>query len=320
MFPFIVYLLIANISVSFGQRLIPYYQAGNYGYCNFNKEIIIKPQYDGCGFFNEGLAWFKKGDKYGYLNLNGQIIVNPDFSVVSNFKYGTAIVYKGEDFYVVNTKGRKLNKKGYVHAIRVADSLIACDDGNTWQIINNKGKSIYEFEEEIIDFNWDNMDFIKVNDTASNITYLNLHTGLKQIEKPKSKFSFLNSDSLKLVTVTEGNNIFQATNVRIIDKNNKVVIPEKYGSIISGNNFEFIFCMDDDNNNSQIYISSKKKFSDIIPYLIQDIKFEQNGEAFAFQKIEDKYYFLCQLKTKTTTEEVQYYICIDEDGKIYADF
>ena len=164
------------------------------------------------------------------------------------------------------------------------------------------------------------MDFIKVNDTASNITYLNLHTGLKQIEKPKSKFSFLIPDSLKLITVTKGNNIFQKTKAKIIDKNNRVIIPEKYGSIISGNNFEFIFCMDDDNYQSQIYISSKKKFSDIIPYIIQDIKFEQNGEVFAFQKIEDKYYFLCQLKTKATPEEAQYYICIDEEGKIYADF
>src|SRR5674476_631084 len=93
-----IFFLIANMSVSFSQSLIPYYKDGKYGYSNLKKEIVIKPQYDGCGFFNDGLAWFKKGNKYGYLNAKGEVMIKPQFPQASNFNYGTAIIFDGEDY------------------------------------------------------------------------------------------------------------------------------------------------------------------------------------------------------------------------------
>ena len=314
----LVLLLIANISVSYGQSLIPYYKDGKYGYCNLNKEIVIKPQYDGCGFFNEGLAWFKKGENFGYLNSSGKVIVKPKFSQASNFKYGTAIVYEGDSYYILNVKGKKVIKQGLAHAFRVADSLIACDMGwYNWQIINKHGRTVYEFEE--IEFNWDNMDYISVYDTAKNYSvFINMLDGSKQIENPVLKYTFQNPDSLKLTSVTKTSNLLQITKGIVTDKNNTTVIPEEYETILSGNNMEFIFCMAnyDKTGKSQIYISSKKKLSGCIPGLISGVEFEQNNEPFGYQIISGKYYFLCQL-TAEGLPDVQNYICVDEDGNTF---
>ena len=317
----LIFLLLANISASFGQSLIPYYKDGKYGYCNLNKEIVISPQFDGCGFFNEGLAWIKKGSNFGYLNSSGKVVVKPKFSQASNFKYGTAIVNVGDAYYVLNVKGQKVMKQGIAHAFRVADSLIACDMGwDNWRIINKNGRTIYQFE--YIEFNWDNMDYISVYDTAKNYSvFVNLLDGSQQIEKPASKYAFRNPDSLKLTSVTKVNGLLQITKGMVTDKNNTIVIPEKYETILTGNNMEFIFCMENSGKTgkSQIYISSKKKLSDPIPGLNSGVEFEQNNEPFGYQKINDKYYFLCQL-TAEGLPDVQNYICIDEDGNTFYNF
>lgn len=326
LFPVIICLLLTSTVVS--QTLIPYYKDGKYGYCNLNKEIVIKPQYDGCGFFNDDRAWFKKGDKYGYIDSKGHIIIPATYSEASNFSYGMAIVHKkgkiwGKDRnYVLNSNGKKLNKNGSIHVFRVADALIAYEDWG-WYIIDSTGKSKYEFKNRQITIDWDNRDYIYVSnddrDTVTHDPYLNLKTGKYQAEKSLPKLTFDNPDSLQLVAASLSIGGLTIERGQVIDRTNAVIIPPNYARLIAGNNKEFIFCIDNKQNpgTSQIYISSKKKLSLPFPFVIEDIPFEQNEDAYGYQRIDGKYYFLCQLKVNghPSTE----YICIDEDGKVFAD-
>jgi hypothetical protein len=320
LFPVFIFLSLTTIVLS--QTLIPYYKNGKYGYCNLKKEIVIKPQYDGCGFFNEDRAWFKKGNKYGYLNSKGNIVVAADYSSASNFSYGMSIVVQKDLHYAINIQGRKLNKFGSEHLFRVADSLIVYENYE-WYIINKSGKPSYNFEEIGVD--WENRDYVSVwssIDSLKNGLYLNLKTGEYQKEKPGSKLSYDNPDSLQLVeeNLAEGNKSTTINAGLVIGKNNQIIFPKNQGNYFSGNNMQFIIFADAGQSQSQIYIADKKKYSPLIPFVISGVDYEIEDEPIGYQKILDRYYFICSLKIEEENTPSTEYVCIDEDGNVYAEF
>jgi len=48
--------------------LIPYRKGDKWGYCDWNKKIVIPIQYDDVDFFREGLARVEINGKYGYID------------------------------------------------------------------------------------------------------------------------------------------------------------------------------------------------------------------------------------------------------------
>jgi len=317
----LLFLLFINISVSFSQTLIPYYKNHKYGYCNLKKEIIIEPQFDGCGFFNDGLAWVQKGDKFGYIDIKGHIIVKPEFVIATNYKYGSAIVYDGDHFFVINNKGKQLNKKGFLHAIRVADSLVACDLGDEWNIINNKNKTIFHTsEEEGLEIYWQNTDYILVYDSSAiSGIYMNLNTFKRQKETPQPKVVFSNPDSLYIVNDNKNNDSLKEL-YGIADKDKNLIAPKIFNTIIADVNMEFIFCSDRKTQTSQIYIAAKKHLSQPFRGNIMGIPFkndDDSNDADGCQLIDGKYFFLCGYSSNKIEGQN---ICIDEDGNVYADY
>lgn len=306
----------------YAQDLIPYYQNGKYGYCNLDKSTIVKPKYDGCGFFNEGLAWVKKKEKFGYINSEGQFIVEPTYSYASNFKNGTAIVYDRINYYIIDKQGKKLNKQGSQHAFRVADSLFVFDTwNNIWQVINSRGKKLYEFEDYNIMY-FEDTDFITYIDSVTQKDiYLNLKTGKRQFEKPVTRFSFNNPDSLYIQQIENETGQLESIHYRILGKNRTSFFDEKYKSFLIGNNFEFVFCTTSIGNEyeTQIYVSSKKQFSKVIKFKIDEVLFDWNYQPNAYQLINGKYYFLCSVSASKLLGK-QDYICIDEGGIVYCNF
>src|SRR6218665_591042 len=49
------------------------------GYIDQTGKIVIKPQFDGAGRFQEGLAPVKLGSPWGYIDKNGKMVINPQF-------------------------------------------------------------------------------------------------------------------------------------------------------------------------------------------------------------------------------------------------
>ncbi|MBI1929008.1 WG repeat-containing protein [Candidatus Poribacteria bacterium] len=39
--------------------------------------MVIKPQFDDAGFFDEGVARVKTGNRYGYIDKNGKYVWKP---------------------------------------------------------------------------------------------------------------------------------------------------------------------------------------------------------------------------------------------------
>ena len=315
----VLFFLIINLSSILAQDLIPYYQNGKYGYCNIDKSIIIKPQFDGCGFFNDGLAWIKQKGKFGYIDKKGKIIVNPVFANTSNFKNGAAIVNDGLNYYVIDKNGKKLNKQGLQHAFRVADSLFACDTGyDIWQVIDNTGKKMYEFEDLNIMY-FENTDYVTYLDsiTKSDI-YLNLRTGKTQTTKPNIRING-NINTFKVVETKPKSHAEEySTGFGLIDSKNDTIVPTKYHKLFKDdNNMFFVYhTLKNTKDVSQIFITSKNKKTKFIEQRIHDIEFNWNNEPYAYKLIKGKYYFLCQI-TADDLPFMQYFICVDEDGNVF---
>jgi hypothetical protein len=249
--------------------------------------------------------------------MTGKIIINPTFANTSNFRNGAAIVNDGMNYYVIDKKGRKLNKQGLQHAFRVADSLYACDTGyDTWQIINNKGKILYEFEDLNIMY-FDNTDYVTYLDSVNQKDiYLNLKTGKTQLIKPNTKT--ITDKGFKIIETKPNSHSDQyTTGFGLVNSKNDTIVSPKYHKLFKDDHdlFFVYHTLKNTKDVSQIYISSKNKKTKFIEQRIHDIEFDWNHEPYSYQLINGKYYFLCQL-TADDLPFMQYYICVDEDGNI----
>lgn len=315
----ILLLFLYTLDILSAQNFIPYYQNGKYGYCSLEKKILIQPQFEGCGFFNEGLAWVKQKQKYGFVNDKGQLIIEPKYANVSNFKNGAAIIYDGLNYYVIDKKGKKLNNQGLQHAFRVADSLFACDTGyNIWQVIDNRGKKLYEFDDINIMY-FENTDYVTYIDSVNQKDiYLNLKTGKIQTTKPNLK-NVSETNILKIIeTKPTNHNDEYSSGFGLINSKNDTIVPAIYNKIFKDDD-DLFFCyhtLKNTKNVSQIYIIAKNKKSKFIEQRIHDIQFKWNNEPYAYQLVNGKYYFLCQL-TADDLPFMQNFICVDEDGNVF---
>ncbi len=56
-----------------------------YGFISYTGEILVKPEYDKIGPFENGVAYVVKGGKYGYIDQHYTFIVKPEYSAVGKF-------------------------------------------------------------------------------------------------------------------------------------------------------------------------------------------------------------------------------------------
>lgn len=98
------------------QKLLPYEdEEGLWGFTDENGEIIIAPQFEEVGEFEEGLAWVCDEEGYGYIDKEGRLVIPIKFSYACDFKKGTALV-EDENLgisYFIDKTGEKIGKGNY---------------------------------------------------------------------------------------------------------------------------------------------------------------------------------------------------------------
>lgn len=68
---------------------------GKWGFADLYGNIVIKPQYEFCLDFNEGLAAVEvEPKKWGYIDSTGTIVIAPNYAAARHFSHGAALVKK----------------------------------------------------------------------------------------------------------------------------------------------------------------------------------------------------------------------------------
>lgn len=65
------------------------------GYIDKTGKIIINPQFDTAGAFNEGIAIVSTGGKFGYIDKTGKIFIPCQFDDAGLFQEGLAMIKIG---------------------------------------------------------------------------------------------------------------------------------------------------------------------------------------------------------------------------------
>lgn len=143
--------------------LIPFELDGLWGYMNYEKKVILEPQFEEAYITNDLVGRIKKNGKYGYINNLGKVIVKPKYEFAEDFSCGIAKVGNGDQIRLINTEGKKykpkyiLNRCGHHRhfnlPIVVTDSLIAINSSYNSvekKVLNsliNRVDTIYNIED-----------------------------------------------------------------------------------------------------------------------------------------------------------------------------
>lgn len=111
------------IGICFSQALYPFRQDGLWGYIDSTGKVLIEPQFEMCGFFEEGLAYAQVGDALGYIDENGQLVIAADFPAATNFHEGYASVMVDEDWMVINKEGDFTMESYFASPVTFHDGL-----------------------------------------------------------------------------------------------------------------------------------------------------------------------------------------------------
>ena len=86
-------------------------QDGKWGLMDKAGQVVVKPQFDYIGDFNEGLARIVVGNKFGFINKTGQIVIKPKFDHALSFKEGLALIIVNNKFGFINKSGQIVTKQ-----------------------------------------------------------------------------------------------------------------------------------------------------------------------------------------------------------------
>lgn len=129
--------------------LLAFEQYGLYGFKDQLGEIIISPNSEEVGTFQEGFVWTKLDHKrYLYLNKKGEPLLNYTFDRCFDFQDGVAKVldfneskgYEGYGF--LDTLGNIVVPLIYEQAFDFVSGYALVKDEQGWWLINKKGEKI----------------------------------------------------------------------------------------------------------------------------------------------------------------------------------
>ena len=98
---------------------------GKWGFADLNGNIVIKPQYEFCLDFTEGLAAVEvEPKKWGYIDSTGTIVIAPNYAAARHFSHGAALVVKDNNISYVDKHGLETSpplKTEGKHRVKVFD-------------------------------------------------------------------------------------------------------------------------------------------------------------------------------------------------------
>jgi len=76
--------------------LLPFYENRKWGYIDEHAQMVIRPGFQGCGCFSEGVAPVCREGRYGYIDVSGREVIPGTYDWAGDFHEGVACVQVGE--------------------------------------------------------------------------------------------------------------------------------------------------------------------------------------------------------------------------------
>ncbi|ADR23137.1 hypothetical protein MATR_30140 [Marivirga tractuosa] len=124
-------------------QIWPFKSNDKWGYKNNEDEFVIRPIFDGCGFFSKGFAWVKENETYKIINNKGDYIdKSASFDAVGKTKAGIIPTKKGKLWGAVDTTANQIIEYNY-EEIKILDSnLVLIKKNRSWGLINRVGEEV----------------------------------------------------------------------------------------------------------------------------------------------------------------------------------
>ena len=68
--------------------LLPFYENRKWGYIDEHAQMVIRPGFQGCGCFSEGVAPVCREGRYGYIDVSGREVIPGTFDWAGDFHEG----------------------------------------------------------------------------------------------------------------------------------------------------------------------------------------------------------------------------------------
>ena len=120
--------------------LIPYRKGDKWGYCDWNKKIVIPVQYDDVWLFSEGLAAVKVNNKWCFIDKKGNMVIPAVYDSVWDFSDGLALIKLNNKYGFIDTKGNMVIPAVYETAFPFSDGLSLVYTNGGYGFINKKGE------------------------------------------------------------------------------------------------------------------------------------------------------------------------------------
>lgn len=138
---------------------------GKCGFKDSKGKIVIKPQFDECYYFFEGLSTVRMKNKWGVIDETGRVVISPKFDDPITFIEGYAIVKVGEKYGYIDRTGKYIIEPKFIEASIFSDGLAKVRDGEKYGYIDITGNYVIEpkFNSASIWF-FDGLASVKVGD------------------------------------------------------------------------------------------------------------------------------------------------------------
>lgn len=125
------------------------------GFINTKGEMVIAPQFDSVGNFNEGIALAKikmtydqnllkmSGGVIEYIDKEGNIVAPPIYSDGTSFNDGFAFVKFNDHYGFINSNGEVVIDYQYETGKNFFRGLAYVKKENHWEYINTKGNKVF---------------------------------------------------------------------------------------------------------------------------------------------------------------------------------
>lgn len=134
--------------------LLPFYENRKWGYIDEHAQMVIRPGFQGCGCFSEGVAPVCREGRYGYIDVSGREVIPGTFDWAGDFHEGVACVQVGEKFAVIDRTGRLLMPPVYdvLYPFDANARLFCAQSGEgKWGVVERTGKVKLHFEYDDIE-------------------------------------------------------------------------------------------------------------------------------------------------------------------------